>query len=189
MKIIYILLTRSETVLSKAVRLITDDTYTHISISFDSRLRLLYSSSRKNGRTIFPAGPCRESLTRGYYKRHSHIPCAICALHVEDDVYYSVKKEVGRIISDPGRCHFNILGLLLCHFNIPFRRRRHFFCSQFVSEVLRNGRALGLPKEPALMRPVDYMWLPELTLLFQGRIDEYAKAVDISRVQNAGQPA
>ena len=60
MKTIYILLTRSGTLLSNVVHLLTRDTYTHASISFDHELQPLYSSARKNGVTMFPAGPCRE---------------------------------------------------------------------------------------------------------------------------------
>lgn len=62
MKSIYIMLTRSETILSRLVYLVTRDAYTHASISFDENLTTFYSSSRKDGHTIFPAGPCREAL-------------------------------------------------------------------------------------------------------------------------------
>ena len=56
MKSIYILLTRSDTVLSRIVHLFTAARYTHVSIAFDGELQTVYSSSRKNGRTLFPAG-------------------------------------------------------------------------------------------------------------------------------------
>ena len=52
MKTIYILLTRSSTILSKMVHFVTDDTYTHASIAFEEDLKTLYTSSRKNGRTL-----------------------------------------------------------------------------------------------------------------------------------------
>ena len=42
MKSIYIMLTRSETVLSKLVHFVTKDTYTHASISFDHDLVTFY---------------------------------------------------------------------------------------------------------------------------------------------------
>ena len=74
MKSIYIMLTRSETILSRLVYLVTRDAYTHASISFDENLTTFYSSSRKDGHTIFPAGPCREALNSGYYENHHHIP-------------------------------------------------------------------------------------------------------------------
>ena len=48
MKSIYILLTRSTTILSRLVYLITRDKYTHVSISFEKDLQPLYSSGRKN---------------------------------------------------------------------------------------------------------------------------------------------
>ena len=47
MKKIYILLTRSDTWISKLINLATDDTYTHASISFESGLQPLYIFSRE----------------------------------------------------------------------------------------------------------------------------------------------
>lgn len=154
MKTIYILLTRSETILSKLVHLVTSDTYTHTSIAFEENMQTLYSSSRKNGRTLFPAGPCREHLHSGYFKRHSHIPCAVYTLQVSDGAYEAAKMEVGRIMSDCDQYHFNIIGLMLCLFNIPYHRKHYFFCSQFVGEILQRSHALKLPKDTSLMRPV-----------------------------------
>lgn len=69
--------------------------------------------------------------------------------------------------------HFNIIGLLLCHFNIPYHRKHYFFCSQFVSEVLCRSHALELPKDTSLMRPSDYMKLPEMLCCFRGHLNEF----------------
>ena len=60
MKTIYILLTRSGTLLSKLVYAATGASYTHASMAFDAELSCLYSSTRKNGYTMFPAGPSKE---------------------------------------------------------------------------------------------------------------------------------
>ena len=59
MKTIYILLTRSGTLLSNLVYAVTGANYTHASLAFDEDLSCLYSSTRKNGYTMFPAGPSR----------------------------------------------------------------------------------------------------------------------------------
>lgn len=66
MKTIYILLTRSSSVLSRIIHFATGDDYTHVSIAFDKELHTLYSSGRKNGRTVIPAGPCVESIRDGF---------------------------------------------------------------------------------------------------------------------------
>ena len=55
MKTIYILLTRSGTLLSNLVYAVTGANYTHASLAFDEDLSCLYSSTRKNGYTMFPA--------------------------------------------------------------------------------------------------------------------------------------
>ena len=181
-KTIYILLTRTTTILSRAVHLLTADDYTHVSIAFNKNLQPLYSSSRKNGRTLFPAGPCKESFKRGYLKEHTDIPCAVYELQVTPEVYNRAKREVEKVIKNADNYHFNIIGLLLCRMNIAYNRKKNYFCSQFVSEVLKRSKALSLPKESSLMRPSDYMNLPELALCFRGKLNDFIRSVNRTSV-------
>lgn len=141
MKTIYILLTRSGTLLSKLVYSVTGANYTHASLAFDEDLSCLYSSTRKNGYTMFPAGPSREYLDRGVFRLRPDVPCAL-----------------------------NVLGLILCGLHIRWRRRRHYFCSQFVGEVLEKSGALELPKHSTLMHPNDYTTLQDLHCVYEGRL-------------------
>lgn len=172
MKTIYILLTRSGTFLSKLVHLLTADRYTHASISFDECLQPLYSSARKNGETMFPAGPCREYFHRGFYKKNQHIPCALYTLQVPENAFEEAQKEIMKIISQSDEYHFNILGLLLCRMNIPFNRSNKFFCSQFVAEILQRSQAMELPKAPSVIRPSDYTRMNGLECVYRGTLQE-----------------
>jgi len=156
------------------VHLVTKDTYTHASIAFDENLDLLYSSSRKNGKTLFPAGPCIEQLDGGYFGTHSGIPCALYKLSVSEESYERAKKEAEQIISCSDQYHFNIIGLILCKFNIPYHRKHYFFCSQFVGEVLKRSNSMRLPKDTSLMKPSDYMDMPGLLCCFKGYVNELA---------------
>lgn len=80
MKTLYIFLTRSGTLVSNLVYALTGAEYTHISLAFDEDLTTLYSSTRKNGYTMFPAGPSREYLNRGVFRLAGEYPlCALCA--------------------------------------------------------------------------------------------------------------
>lgn len=63
MKTLYIFLTRSGTLVSNLVYALTGAEYTHISLAFDEDLTTLYSSTRKNGYTMFPAGPAGNTST------------------------------------------------------------------------------------------------------------------------------
>ncbi len=167
MKKLYILLSRSRSLLSMTIRVATGDPYTHVAIAFDRELEELYSSSRWNGVDLFPSGPCQEQLNRGLYTRE-RTPCLVYELAVEDDVYEQAKAEVNRIIEQQELYHYNILGLLFCFFGIPWQRKRAFFCSQFVGEILERSGALDLPRDPSLLRPSDYSRFPQLIPCFQG---------------------
>ncbi len=170
MKSIYIILSRSGTLLSHLVYRLTGDPYTHVSLAFDEELGTLYSSSRKNGYTIFPAGPCKEFLNRGLLGQNGQIPCAVYELRVSDDAYWKAYALAEQMTAQ--WYHFNIFGLLLCRLNIRLRRRRHFFCSQFVGQVLEDSHSLRLPKDRTLMRPGDFTGLPGLRCLYQGSLQD-----------------
>lgn len=152
MKSIYILLTKSDTWVSKIIKLTTDDKYTHASISFEESLQPMYSFSRKYVNLPLPAGLRTEPLTKGFFLKYRYIPCALYELKVNDTVYWKARQEVEQMMANAPSYRFNVIGLILCRLNIPFHRERRYFCSEFVSEVLRRSKALPLPKEPSLGR-------------------------------------
>ena len=172
MKTLYIFLTRSGTMLSNLVYHITGAQYTHVSLAFDPDLTTLYSSTRKNGYTMFPAGPSKEYLNRGVFRLREDIPCALYALDVTEEAYLRARRRADHMMAHGELYRFNSLGLLLCALHIRWKRRRHYFCSQFVSEVLQKSGSLDLPKHSTLMHPNDYTSLPQLRCLYQGRLSD-----------------
>ncbi|MGN1134925.1 MAG: hypothetical protein ACI4SF_01770 [Oscillospiraceae bacterium] len=170
MKSIYILLTRSATVISKIIRAFTKDLYTHASVSFNAELKPLYSFSRKYILFPLPAGMQIESTDSGLYKKYDNMPCAVYELKVTDEIYCTAKHIAESMILEASKYRFNILGLFLCRMNIPFHRRHHYFCSEFVAEVLVRSNALDIAKAPSLIRPNDYTGFPELSCIFSGKM-------------------
>ena len=170
MKTLYIFLTRSGTLVSNLVYALTGAEYTHISLAFDEDLSALYSSTRKNGYTMFPAGPSREYLNKGVFRLRENIPCALFALEVTDEAYTRAKRRAEHMMAHNELYRFNSVGLILCALHIRWNRRRHYFCSQFVSEVLQKSGALDLPKPSTLMHPSDYAELPQLRCLYRGTL-------------------
>ena len=181
MKTIYILLTRSGTLLAKLVYSVTGANYTHASLAFDEDLSCLYSSTRKNGYTMFPAGPSREYLDRGVFRLRPEAPCALYALEVSEEAYIRARRRANHMMAHGKLYRFNVLGLVLCAMHIRWQRRRHYFCSQFVSDVLEKSGALELPKDSTLMHPNDYPLLPQLKCLYKGRLADLPqrKAMDL----------
>ena len=70
---------------------------------------------------------------------------------------------------------YNLMGLILCKLEVPYRRNYYYFCSEFVSEILAYSQAIELPKLPCLMKPSDYLLFEELECLYQGNIGELIK--------------
>ena len=170
MKTIYILLTRSGTLLSNLVYAVTGANYTHASLAFDEDLSCLYSSTRKNGYTMFPAGPSREYLNRGVFRLRENVPCALYALDVSDEAYTRARRRAEHMMAHGSLYQFNVIGLALCGMHIRWKRRRHYFCSQFVAEVLSRCGVIRLPNSASLMRPADFARLPELEKIYSGPI-------------------
>ena len=164
MKTIYILLTRSGTLLSKLVYAATGSSYTHASMAFDADLSCLYSSTRKNGYTMFPAGPSKEYLNKGVFRLRDDAPCALYALEVSDEAYFRALHRAEEFMRHSEEYSFNTLGLILCGLHIRWQRRHHYFCSQFVSEVLEQSALL-----------------PQLKCLYKGRLADLPqrKAMDL----------
>ena len=180
---IYILLTRSGTVLSGAISFFTGDSYTHVSLAFDPELRSLCSFARRNHAFPLPAGLVQESLDGGYFCRHSEMPCALYALPVSRGAYRRARQKVEKMLENQLDYHYSIKGLALCRLGIEEEREGHYFCSQFVGEVLEDSGVCALPKPPSLMRPQDYASLPQGQCLYEGSLYR------LSELSRAGKPA
>ena len=139
-------------------------------MAFDAELSCLYSSTRKNGYTMFPAGPSKEYLNKGVFRLRDDAPCVLYALEVSDEAYVRALRRTEEFMRHSEEYSFNILGLILCALHIRWQRRRHYFCSQFVSEVLEQSGALALPKDSTLMHPNDYTQLGQLRCVYQGQL-------------------
>lgn len=172
MRTIYIVLTKTGTYLSKFIQLITRADYTHASMSFEEGLQPLYSFSRYYTYLPLPAGLHNEPLDRGFFKKHSHIPCAVYKIEVDEETFEAAKAEVEKMLEKTKYYRFSILGLALCGMRIPLTRKRYYFCSQFVSHILTHSKAIELPYEPCLMRPNDYLKIENLECIFKGKLDE-----------------
>ena len=176
MKTIYILLTRSGTLLSKLVYAATGASYTHASMAFDAELSCLYSSTRKNGYTMFPAGPSKEYLNKGVFRLRDNAPCALYALEVSDEAYSHALHHAEDFMRHSEEYSFNTLGLILCGLHIRWQRRHHYFCSQFVSEVLEQSGAMTLPKDSTLMHPQRLLPAAPAEVPVQGSLSRPAPA-------------
>lgn len=168
MKYIYILLTRTTSVPSRLIGRFTGEPFTHVSLSFDGGLTVLYSFARRYTRLPLPAGLTEERLDRGFYGTQGNIPCALLRLEVTDHIYYRARTKVLHMLQCRKDYTYSILGLLFCSLHIPLEFRNRYFCSQFVGKILSDSGALALPKPASLLHPSDFYDLDCLHVLYCG---------------------
>ncbi len=170
MKSIYIVLTKTDTALSRVIGAVTLEPYTHASLSMDKKLQTLYTFSRLQPEKPLPAGFTVESPYHGYMKLHPETACEVYELRITNLAYHKIKKRLMEMSEQSEQYRYSILGTLYCMFGIPHKRKNYYFCSQFIGEILRESGAVTLPKHESLMHPADYRSLSGCKLLYHGNI-------------------
>lgn len=167
---IYLMLTRSTTILSKIIFLATGAQYTHVSLGLDSPSGPFFSFGREYSTFLFPSGFVSESPATGLWARHPETPCCLLRTEVSESAYQSLAAQVSLMELNRKRYHFSVIGIVGCFFHMPISRPRHFFCSEFVSKTLQVAGVLPFRLQPALTRPVDFLSMDDFSIIYQGAI-------------------
>ena len=183
---VYILLTRSRTLLSQLIHAVTGDTYTHVSIAYDDELKTLCSFARRNPRFPLPAGLVREDLSSGYFEMNRYIPCALLMMPLSIEAHERVRKAVSQMFHEQKSYHYDLNGLIRCLLGIEGRRRNRYFCSMFVAEILQKSGAINCSTKPSLMKPQDFMGVKEFSCVYHGRL---SVLMHLPRFWQPGYPA
>jgi hypothetical protein len=173
-KYIYLIFSRTGTWLSKVISIFTEGKYTHTSISFDNNFNKLYSFGRTNPSNPLSAGFVEENLHDGVYKKFKGSICVIYRVKVTESQYTNLQHQIENFISFRKEYKYNFVGLFGVLFNKPLKRKKHYFCSQFVSEVLINSGIFNSDKLPELIKPTDLASsLDNKELVYEGLINSY----------------
>ncbi len=58
--------------------------------------------------------------------------------------------------------------------HIPYQRRYHFLCSQFVAYVLKEGKIINFDKDVSLVKPEDFDGIEKGQVVYSGLLSQYA---------------
>jgi len=167
-KTIFILLMEYKTHIPRLYQLLTAKKFTHAAIGIDNKY--FFSFVIKGG--FRSEKPWLFTNTKKKTKS-----CALYSLDVTDEVYNEIQAHLAEFKASKKQYRYSFLGALLCFLKIPHRFKNSYFCSQFVAELLSSSGALELSKPPSLYHPHDFADEKNLSLCFQGSLDELAMAV------------
>jgi len=161
---IYILLVRYPDMSSRLFRFITRGCYSHASIGISNTDGIFYSYVTTGFRKELP----RQHPT---FKQRE-IPCRLYRMEISDEIHDVAKAVLDDHAKQSHKFKYNTLGVILCLFRIVYMRKHRYFCSQFVSEILGQIRAVPLAKHSSLYLPDDFMNMKELDFCFSGYLSQ-----------------
>ncbi|MCA5894052.1 hypothetical protein LEP48_11935 [Isoptericola sp. NEAU-Y5] len=172
---VYVVLSRSRTVLSRTIRLATRDEYTHASLSLDPGLDLMFSFGRRRASNPFVGCFKRERLDEGMYRDMPVLPGAVLAIPVSPAQHEAISTRVAEFVLDGHTYTYNAPGLVTGLFGRGSEDDTRFFCSEFVYHVLRDAGVcdLGVPRWK--VRPQTLLSVPG-RVVFRGNLKRYAAA-------------
>lgn len=172
MKKVYIVLTHTGTILSRIVRMLTKNKYTHASISLDVNMDGMYSFGRLNPYNPFLGGFVQEGINIGTFRRFKNTRTAIYSLKVTDEQYDRLKEIIKTINTDKDIYKFNVLGLIFALFDKRYIRENRFYCSEFVRHTLEESK-IEIKGICNVIKPEDFRRIKKMRLVYSGLLRDY----------------
>jgi hypothetical protein len=175
-KKIFILLTDTETILTRLIKSYTKKPYNHASIAFDAELMEVYSFGRKSAKNPFIGGFVREDIDSVIFRQAD---CALYSLNITAAEFQKMYQYIQEIASEKEKYRYNFIGLFGVLFQKPIKRKNAFFCSQFVASVLKVSKVIDFEDEElSLVKPSDLTHLANFELVFEGGLNDYQGIID-----------
>ena len=172
---IYVLLTGTNTIVAKLIRLYTKEPYSHASIALDAELKQLYSFARKQRFNPLNSGFVMEDLEKGVFGADKKANCGVYEVPVTEEQYEYICEEIGRFINNQDHYKYNYFGLFSAMFGKEIQDDTHFLCSQFVNHVFFNSGIQLFADEKGLVRPFHFHGRLKDNQIYAGKLCEYRK--------------
>lgn len=173
-KYVYVVLSSTGTIVSRTVRFLFRDRYTHASISIEPDLSVMYSFSREYIYFPFYGRFRAEKTDQGFLAKRTSIPARVIALPVSDAQYEMVKHRIEHFTQNRLRYGYNYIGLFLNIIGIAYAPQKRYTCSQFVSETLAKCNIASFDRDFSLIRPIMLANLKG-DVVFEGNLKEFRR--------------
>ncbi|OLT54455.1 hypothetical protein [Cellulosimicrobium sp. CUA-896] len=134
---VYVVLSRSRTVLSRTIALATRDEFTHASLALDPGLELMFSFGRRRAGNPFVGCFRRERFDDGLYRGMDTVPGVVVEIPVTLEQHEAVCTRISEFLLDSHAYSYNASGLVNVLIGRGSPDDTRFFCSEFVYHVLQ----------------------------------------------------
>ncbi len=169
---IYVVFTHPPTLVSKLVSFYTKSQYTHVSVSTNINLLVMYSFGRKFTFSPFPGGFVEEKPDKGIFSFNKNIKCCITSLKVSNEQKNAINKRINYYIKNKNYS-YNFLSIIGIVINKPLKCANSFFCSQFVAELLNDVGIKLTDKPNELITPINLLDNHYFKVIYKGDLKNY----------------
>lgn len=169
---IYIVLSQTGTVFSRALKFVTGAKYNHVSISLSPTLEKMYSFGRLNPYNPFIGGFVEEGKHKGTFQRFKNTEVMVLELTVDEEKYAGIQSLINYFIQKKTKFHYNYWGIVLACFKKNFAPSNRFYCSQFVRAVLAWLDIENACELPDIVRPIDFLKLTNKKIVYSGLLQK-----------------
>ena len=169
---IYILLTNTRSLFSTAIGLYTKQAFNHVSIAIHDDFEQIYSFGRKNPSNPVIGGFVNEVETQ-IFEYFSGTSCIVLKRYVSENEFQRITDVIRRFDMERMSYGYNLIGFAGFVVNYPIKRSRSYFCSQFVSEVIKAGGIEWITKLSELVKPSDFFLFEGIQEVYRGNLIQF----------------
>ena len=172
-KSIYVVLSQTGTMFSRALKFFTHAEYNHASISLSPTLDKMYSFGRLNPYNPFIGGFVEEGKDIGTFKRFYKTKAMVIEFKVSEEKYHAIEYFIDYFKKHKEEFHYNYLGVLCACFRKYHASSKRFYCSEFVKVCLKTFNIENAKELPNIIKPIDFLKLNNKNIVYTGFLKNY----------------
>ncbi len=185
---VYVLLTGTNTMIAKLIRLYTREPFSHASIALDVELDELYSFARKQRFNPLNSGFVREDINKGVFGADKNARCGVYEIPVTEEQYEFIRKEIQHFENNEDNYGYNYLGLFSAMIGKDIDDGIHFMCSQFVYHVFSKCGVRLFVRQEGPVRPFHFHVNLLDKQIYTGKLHGYRKHIQNRLLVEASEP-
>ena len=176
---LYVVLTRTDTLVARAIRFFTGKKFSHVSLSDDCSLDSMYSFCRDRAAFPLPAHFNEERPERDVFGMSECVPCEVYRIPINEEQYRIYRGLIAHFSSNREKYAYSLIGLVAIFFRVEREVTTRFVCSVWVGFMLRAIGIVPIRDKPlSLYEPEDFRRVPEAFLIYRGNLKGYPRRKD-----------
>lgn len=177
---IYIVASQTGTMPSRLIKRVTRARFNHVSISLDARMDTMYSFGRRHPYTPLWGGYVKECPLTDTFARFPETQAQIIKVDVSHEQYDGIQTCLEKMYRHRRNYHYNYAGLFLGAFRVPFRRKNHYYCSEFVRDILVKFGVVSPEQFGPIVQPQELLDdIPGSELIYDGVLAGYPRLTPV----------